>query len=350
MSTNNKKGHDLTTILAVSFAAAIVITLLLYGVIAFVSFGFPSMHGDKGQESGQAAAPQASDETPAAEILPAEDGTEEGTTEEKVTIREGDALPETAARDESIEIALLSGEDLGRIAAEVNGSAQTFSTDGERDSVNRPAAVNDFLTTMREDGAYAVCYASDMDTKKVAFTFRASQEGNHTGEVLDILDNYRIKSTFYITHYYAANNADLVRRMITDGHEIGNQSYTCPSGGVTTLSLDDQMRDAFNMQNYVQQAFGYKMTKYNFCDDQWSEASAVLMSQMGYEIAFHSVAYDDADPEREIDAEATLSMLKDALHPGAVYCFHMTNPVTAQILPGLIEYCQSEGYTITQLN
>lgn len=347
MENKNNKGRDLTTIISAAFAAVIVITLVLYGVIAFVSFGLPALKGkpetvtvDKEKDT-EAASPDADAE--------GGDSAEED-TEEKVSIRTTEAVPETVKRDENAEILALAREDVDLIGAEHDGTVNMFTTGGDRDADNRPVAVNDFLDRMRAAGVYATCYASDTNTKKVAFTFRAGNEAGCTEEVLNILDNYSIKSTFYISHYYAANSADMVRRMISDGHELGNHSYTCPAEGIANHALDDQMADAANMQNYIQQAYNYKMTKYNYNTDHWSEASAVMLSKMGYEICFHSAGCADEDPNGEYDAETTLAALKEQLHPGAVYSFHLTNSVTAQVLPALVEYCKSEGYQITQLD
>ncbi len=346
MNKNNNNGRDLISILSAAFAAVIAVTLILYGVIAFVSFGLPAIR----EKNGTAPSREASSEAPENEGSTDDAESASKTTEEVIAIRTTEAPPETVKRDDDREIESLTQERVDVIGMDYSTEVVDFTTEGERDANNRPVAVNEFMTTMRADGVYATCYASDSDTKKVAFTFEAAEETGHTEEVLNILDNYSIKSTFYVTHKYAANNADLMRRMISDGHELGNHSYTCPDTGVAALSLEDVMRDAVNMQNYLQQAYSYKMTKYNFNAGKYSEASAVLLSEMGYEICFYSAAYADADPEQDFDAEATLESLKSMLHPGAVYCFHMTNPITAQVLPALIEYCKSEGYTITQLD
>jgi len=48
-------------------------------------------------------------------------------------------------------------------------------------------------------------------------------------------------------------------------------------------------------------------------------------------------------------ANSILNSLLSCAHNGVVYCFHINNKVTAEILPGLIYYLRSEGYEIVQM-
>ena len=73
-----------------------------------------------------------------------------------------------------------------------------------------------------------------------------------------------------------------------------------------------------------------------------------MMSDMGYEVAFCSVNYNDYDPSAVFEPNATLNSLLSCAHNGCVYCFHMTNKITLDILPGLIYYLRLQGYEIVQ--
>ena len=60
----------------------------------------------------------------------------------------------------------------------------------------------------------------------VALTFDDGPQDPYTDQILDILARYSIKATFFLTGEKAEQNPDIVRRIVSDGHEIGNHSYS----------------------------------------------------------------------------------------------------------------------------
>jgi peptidoglycan/xylan/chitin deacetylase (PgdA/CDA1 family) len=64
--------------------------------------------------------------------------------------------------------------------------------------------------------------------KKIALTFDGDYLDNITSEILDILKQENIKCTIFLTGRYIQRYSDLVKRMVADGHEIGNHSWDHP--------------------------------------------------------------------------------------------------------------------------
>ncbi len=60
----------------------------------------------------------------------------------------------------------------------------------------------------------------------VALTFDDGPQDPYTDQILDILAKYSIKATFFLTGGNVKQNPDIVRRIISDGHEVGNHSYS----------------------------------------------------------------------------------------------------------------------------
>jgi peptidoglycan/xylan/chitin deacetylase (PgdA/CDA1 family) len=60
----------------------------------------------------------------------------------------------------------------------------------------------------------------------IALTFDDGPQDPYTGQILDILARYSIKATFFLTGEKIKQNPDIVRRIISDGHEVGNHSYS----------------------------------------------------------------------------------------------------------------------------
>ena len=345
-----KGGFDIISLACTLLIAVVVLSAASYGVLAagmLRGADGRTVSKEQDQQEEQQADTDASSEAPVSS-----EETSPETEAETPAETQPDVPPETAARDDLRTITSLTPAEVEEIRANYDGTVMGFGIDlnPEKDANNRPVQANDLLTRFADKDANVVCYCADENTPKVAFTFQVGMDTGYTAQVLDILDQYNIKSTFYITHYFAAKSSDLVKRMIASGHEIGSHSYLAPDVGIAYYELDEQMADAINLQNYVSTAFNYNMQKYNYNSGMWSEASVMMMAKMGYEVCFCSSNYADFDEAAEIDAAATLESLKSNLHNGCVYCFHMTNPVTVQILPELIDFCKEQGFTITQLN
>ena len=64
------------------------------------------------------------------------------------------------------------------------------------------------------------------DEKLIALTFDDGPHKKYTNEILDILDEYSIKATFFVVGVCAEKYPDIIAREIASGHEIGNHTYS----------------------------------------------------------------------------------------------------------------------------
>ncbi|MBP5225283.1 MAG: polysaccharide deacetylase family protein, partial [Lachnospiraceae bacterium] len=221
----------------------------------------------------------------------------------------------------------------------------TFDADG------RNAAANTVIRAFSEAGTDVKAYCAGADEKKVSFVFYAGTEEGCSEAVLDILKTYGIRSTFFVSHYYAAHSSDRVKQLLADGHELGNYSYSCPQGGIIAgRSLADVVSDAINEHNYIRAAYNTELQKYSFPAGAYSLAAGRLLAEAGYEVCFPDILLDDNDPEKTYDRAALFSSLKASLHPGAVYAFHLENGIAADVLIDLISYATAQGYVIAQFD
>lgn len=71
-------------------------------------------------------------------------------------------------------------------------------------------------------------YCVDTDEKKVAMSFDVSWGDDYTDEILDLLDKYKIKATFFIVGGWIDKNPEKVKEIHNRGHEIGNHTNMHP--------------------------------------------------------------------------------------------------------------------------
>ena len=64
------------------------------------------------------------------------------------------------------------------------------------------------------------------DEKAIALTFDDGPHPKYTAQILDILKEYGVKATFFVIGKNVENFRDIFKRCVTEGHEIGNHTYT----------------------------------------------------------------------------------------------------------------------------
>ena len=72
-------------------------------------------------------------------------------------------------------------------------------------------------------------YIGDTDKKEIYLTFDEGYENGYTAKILDVLRDNNAKAVFFITGPYLKEHQDLVRRMVEEGHIVGNHTIKHPS-------------------------------------------------------------------------------------------------------------------------
>lgn len=201
------------------------------------------------------------------------------------------------------------------------------------------------LSYQKKYGSYDAHFiGSDTDDKVIWLTLDEGYENGYTSAILDVLKEKNCQAVFFITGPYAEQNPDLVRRMIDEGHVVGNHSWSHPSKGMPSLSVEDQIADITRLHDYVKEHFNYEMTLFRNPAGIFSERSLAVTRSLGYDSMFWSFAYADWDPDKQPDPQTALQKLVDRLHPGALYLLHAVSETNTEILGDFIDQARSQGY------
>lgn len=237
------------------------------------------------------------------------------------------------------EVAIPSDEELQAMSTESSGWGQGTQVD----DMNRPAGCLQF---QEKYGSHAVRFIMDESDEKVIYlTFDEGYENGYTPQILDVLKEKNVKAVFFITMDYAKKEPELVRRMIEEGHVVGNHSVTHPSAGVSSLSLEGQENEIMELHNYVKENFDYEMYLFRCPAGIFSEQFLGVMDKCGYTGVFWSFAFHDWDPENQMAHDEALKKTTDALHPGAIYLLHAVSSTNTAILGDFIDNAIAQGYT-----
>ena len=80
-------------------------------------------------------------------------------------------------------------------------------------------------------------YSVETEEKKVAISFDAAYGDQYTPQILDILDRYNVKTTFFLVGFWIDKYGDVLEEIHRRGHEIGNHSTTHPQ--MSKLTVDE---------------------------------------------------------------------------------------------------------------
>lgn len=206
---------------------------------------------------------------------------------------------------------------------------------------------NQPISCIQFNEQYGKLGAEFLSEKKnqIVLTFDEGYENGFTSQILDTLKKEQVSAVFFITYDYAKRNPDLVRRMIAEGHVVGNHTTTHPS--MAALSRSEIETELMTLHRYVHDEFGYDMSLMRPPMGEFSEQSLYYTQQLGYKSIFWSFAYKDYDVNAQPDCTTALKRLNEALHPGAIYLLHAVSKTNCQILSQWIQTAKTNRYQFT---
>ena len=184
----------------------------------------------------------------------------------------------------------------------------------------------------------------------IYLTFDAGYENGATERILDALQKHQAKAAFFLVGNYIEKNADLVRRMVAEGHTVGNHTMHHPD----MSKLKD--KEAFNkelreLEDLFREKTGQELPKYyRPPQGSYSEENLKMAKELGYKTVFWSLAYVDWKNDSQPTKEQAFAKLLPRIHPGAVVLLHSTSETNAEILDELLTKWEQMGYRFGTLD
>ena len=108
-----------------------------------------------------------------------------------------------------------------------------------------------FSTKDREQ--MPVC-SVDTDVKEIALTIDTAFGNDKTQALLDILDEYNVKATFFVVGMWAQENPELMQKIIESGHEV--QNHSMDHARYPDLKVEEILSDAQEAQTLLNEETG----------------------------------------------------------------------------------------------
>ena len=204
--------------------------------------------------------------------------------------------------------------------------------------------------TVEELQRFNAAYLGNTQEKVIYLTFDAGYENGCTAKILDVLKKHQVPAAFFLVGNYIEKNADLVRRMVEEGHIVGNHTMHHPDMSQLT-NKEDFAKELTNLEDLYRSITGQELAKYYRPPKGiYSKENLRYAKELGYKTVFWSLAYVDWNNDSQPTAETAFSKLIPRIHDGAVVLLHSTSETNAEIMDELLTRWKEMGYRFESID
>lgn len=193
-------------------------------------------------------------------------------------------------------------------------------------------------------------YYMDTSGKRVLYlTFDEGYENGYTAQILDTLNEYDVPAAFFVTGSYFDREQELVKRMVDEGHIVGNHTQSHPN--LHKLENPDKMKEDLKiLDDKYFAAYGEHMKYMRPPEGEYSERVLAAAKDAGYKTVFWSFAYKDWERDVNRGESYAIEQITPYLHSGAVILLHAVSRDNAYALDDIIKFAKERGYEFKSLD
>jgi len=214
--------------------------------------------------------------------------------------------------------------------------------DGKESEVRDPQPLT--LAELRSKYRSTFILSGPAAKREVALTFDDAPDAAYTPQVLDVLKKYGVKATFFVMGSRAEAHPDLVRRMVREGHVVGNHSYNHPN--LVKLSDADFRDQVLRTEQIIRELAGYTPALFRAPYGNINEEQIKWLASQHVKIIGWNV---DSLDWKGLDGEQVAANVLAHAGPGSIILQHSAGGEgedlsgTVQALPAIIEKLRAEG-------
>jgi glycosyltransferase involved in cell wall biosynthesis/peptidoglycan/xylan/chitin deacetylase (PgdA/CDA1 family) len=177
------------------------------------------------------------------------------------------------------------------------------------------------------------------EARSIALTFDDGPDAVFTPKLLDVLARHRVRGTFFLVGERVTEHPDLVRRIVAEGHELGNHSFTHPEFGRISLKQADE--EIERTQRVLEEIQGHPCRWFRPPKGKLCSASLLGAWRRRLTVLMWSADLKDfraTEPEQILDAEVVRPF-----RDGDVVLYHGNSDASLTALPQLIGRALRDG-------
>lgn len=190
-------------------------------------------------------------------------------------------------------------------------------------------------------------YPQSDPNKKVALTFDDGPDSKYTPKILDILKENKVKATFFLVGKNAEKYPDIVKRIVKEGHTLGNHSWD--HSKLTELTSEQISEEIAKTDRVLKSVTGHVPTLFRAPYGAVNKKVEADVAASGHKLASWSVDTRDWDGT---SVAGIMEYVKKQTKPGGIVLQHSAGGKnsnldnTVEALPELIDYLRQNGYTL----
>ena len=188
-------------------------------------------------------------------------------------------------------------------------------------------------------------YSVERDSKTIALSFDAAWGNEDTQQLIDILNTYNVKATFFLVGDWVDRYPESVKQLYDAGMEIGNHSND--HAHFTKLSSEGIVSNVTACNEKIKAITGQSPTLFRCPYGEYDDHVVSAINQMGMQVIQWDV---DSLDWKDLSAEDIYQRVTSKAAAGSICLFHNAALHTPEALPSIIEYLLSEGFTIVPIS
>lgn len=178
--------------------------------------------------------------------------------------------------------------------------------------------------------------------KRVALTFDDGPHKSVTEEILNILDEFDAKATFFMLGKNVKEYPEIAKEVHNRGHIIGNHTWTHPV--LTKLSISEVQNEYNQTEEMIFNTIGEYTTIFRPPYGATNDKIKAVIPTLAVNWSLDTLDW------KHRNAQTLLNIVKKSIHNNAVILMHDIHQPTADGLRAVLQYLQSEGYEFTTVD
>lgn len=188
-------------------------------------------------------------------------------------------------------------------------------------------------------------YSVKRDDKCVSLTFDAAWGNEDTQTLIDILDRYQVKVTFFVVGSWVEKYPESVQALHEAGHEV--MTHSDDHAHFAQLSREQIIANLNAGCDKIEAVTGVRPTLFRCPYGEYND----LVIETATELGIKTIQWDvDSLDWKELPADEITRRVTGSVDSGSIVLFHNAALHTPEALPGIIEYLLGEGYRIVPVS
>ena len=222
----------------------------------------------------------------------------------------------------------------------VIGSAALLAAAAIFYAVNYPAFVSTAATTRQ-----LPIYSVERTQKVCAISFDAAWGNEDTQTLIDILERYNVKTTFFVVGDWAEKYPESVKALHDTGHEV--MSHSNHHDHYNSLTAQQIIDDVTASNERISAVTGVTPTLIRCPYGEYDDHVIAAIRSMGME----PIQWDvDSLDWKDYDADTICKRVTSRVQPGSIVLFHNAALHTPEALPAILTCLINDGYTVVPIS